>query len=246
MDRASRTRSSGPAGRRARRSWRRSTSPRRSRTASRCSCHARRRWERLCLHHLDRPGQPERGDTRAAGHAPRGRSRDRPEDPRSPHRARRLSVGRGARCRARHRAGDDRGASRAGGAVIGKLSAHVPHLLLAGLCAGIASANAVRVQTATACPARRRRGCPCRRAATGAVRTAGDRPGARGLLVGRAAARGDRPEPDVGRGRARRRRPRDGYRACSPDAVRASHTRAHRSLRRPRRARAGPAPAAGG
>ena len=47
-----------------------------------------------------------------------------------------------------HRAGDRRGASGARGAVIGKLSAHVPHLLLAALCAGIASANAVRVQTA--------------------------------------------------------------------------------------------------
>ena len=33
--------------------------------------------------------------------------------------------------------------------MIEKLSGHVPHLLLAGLCAGIASANAVRVQTAT-------------------------------------------------------------------------------------------------
>jgi competence protein ComEC len=32
--------------------------------------------------------------------------------------------------------------------VTGKLSAHVPHLLLAALCAGIASANAVRVHTA--------------------------------------------------------------------------------------------------
>ena len=33
--------------------------------------------------------------------------------------------------------------------MIEKLSGHVPHLLLAGLCAGIASANAVRVETAT-------------------------------------------------------------------------------------------------
>ena len=32
--------------------------------------------------------------------------------------------------------------------MIGRLSVHAPHLLLAALCAGIASANAVRVQTA--------------------------------------------------------------------------------------------------
>ena len=32
--------------------------------------------------------------------------------------------------------------------MIGKLSTHVPHLLLGALCAGIASTNAVRVQAA--------------------------------------------------------------------------------------------------
>ena len=62
-------------------------------------------------------------------------------------------------------------------------------------------------------PARRWPRGPRGGASTGSVRAARDRPGARGVVVGRSAARSDRPQPDVGRDRARRRRSRDGDRA---------------------------------